>query len=40
MFNRANYNVSNQAELPQLVYMTNISKDELAPQHSDNTLDY
>lgn len=40
MFNRANYNVADQADLPQLTFMTNISKDELAPQHNDNTLDY
>jgi hypothetical protein len=40
MFNRLNFNVANQADLPQLTFMSNIGVDELAPQHNDNTLDY
>lgn len=40
MYNRENYNVQTQDDLPQITFMSNITTDELAPQHNDNTLDY
>jgi len=40
MFNRMNFNVADQKDLPQLTFMSNIGVDELAPQHNDNTMDY
>ena len=40
LFNREAYNVADDAELPQVTFMSATHPDELPPQHEDNTLFY
>lgn len=40
LYERESYNVSNDKDLPQLTFTSNIGVDELYPQHNENTLNY
>lgn len=40
LFDRKNYNVNHDRELPQMTFMSNTGLSELPPQHNENTINY